>query len=40
LFLAATFRHFGAIGRLETDFDKFFSLGSNDERITNINLLE
>jgi hypothetical protein len=40
LFLAATFRHFGPIGRLETDFDTFFSLRSNDERITNINLLE
>jgi hypothetical protein len=40
LFLAATLRHFGPIGRLETDFDTLFSLGSNDERITNINLLE
>jgi hypothetical protein len=24
LFLVATLRHFGAIGRLETDFDTFF----------------
>jgi hypothetical protein len=24
LFLVATFRHFGPIGRLETDFDTFF----------------
>jgi hypothetical protein len=24
LFLAATLRHFGPIGRLETDFDTFF----------------
>jgi len=39
LFLAATFRHFGPIGRLETDF-RFFRLGSNDIRINNINLLE
>ena len=40
LFLVTALRHFGAIGRLETYFDTLFSLGSNDERINNINLLE
>jgi hypothetical protein len=30
LFLVATLRHFGAIGRLKTDFDTLFSLRSND----------
>jgi hypothetical protein len=26
LFLVATFRHFGPIGRLETDFDTFLKI--------------
>ena len=32
LFLVATFRHFGTIRRLETDFDNFLKL-ENDIRI-------
>jgi hypothetical protein len=35
LFLVATLRHFGPIGRLETNFDTFLKLG-NDIRILKI----